>query len=86
MFSYPVFTSLFILSFVALAFGGTANLRRVYQRDPFPQAAATSTTVGDPVYTEAPGQAPNMAVSPDGTCGGSVGFSCYGSAFGDCCR
>ncbi|KAF2716844.1 carbohydrate-binding module family 18 protein, partial [Polychaeton citri CBS 116435] len=25
------------------------------------------------------------SVSPDGTCGGSTGYTCKGSAWGDCC-
>ncbi|KAL2754360.1 carbohydrate-binding module family 18 protein [Sodiomyces alcalophilus JCM 7366] len=28
---------------------------------------------------------PRLVVSPDGTCGGTTGYTCIGSSFGDCC-
>jgi peptidoglycan/xylan/chitin deacetylase (PgdA/CDA1 family) len=43
-----------------------------------PQPTATSTT------TSNPGTIPTE-VSLDGTCGGSSGYTCQGSSFGDCC-
>jgi hypothetical protein len=51
-------------------------------------AAVTSTTYNLPFNTADPGAAPYRGVTPDGTCGPDVGYSCPpgNSGWGSCCR
>ncbi|KAI1169351.1 glycosyl hydrolase family 61-domain-containing protein [Nemania serpens] len=50
--------------------------------------ATTSATTPTPEATTTPshdGISKGLAISPDGTCGGTNGFICLGSVYGDCC-
>ncbi|GLA29971.1 hypothetical protein M752DRAFT_334546 [Aspergillus phoenicis ATCC 13157] len=48
--------------------------------------SSTSTTVTSTTTTSAAtATATGLIISPDGTCGGTTGYTCEQSAFGDCC-
>lgn len=44
-----------------------------------------TTTTALPTSTTSQAPAPTSSVSTDGTCAGTAGMTCAGSAFGDCC-
>ncbi|OBT52520.1 hypothetical protein VE04_06298 [Pseudogymnoascus sp. 24MN13] len=51
-----------------------------------PATVAATTTSGTGTGTaSSPTSTSTFVVSPDGTCGGSIGYTCAGSTFGRCC-
>ncbi|KAI5456852.1 hypothetical protein BGZ63DRAFT_365704 [Mariannaea sp. PMI_226] len=47
--------------------------------------APSSSTIIPPVSTTSIGSSPGVTISPNQLCGGTTGYTCKGSAFGNCC-